>query len=221
MTDAGREVRHHELVDALQATIEAAPERFLGVESRGGRWDDLTLHVADLAAVREPALAALLDDAQRAGIAVAIVPAARPLAVLRAVQHAIGRRPRSFATTSMIELTTATVRVRVAVADATEARSVFAGHGDAPVLDLVPVEEGLTAWRSPSEPPPADWPVPPVAAADGPGRQARELVARYRAAGFVVEVYPYGYVGGLRDNLQPNRLRLIVRDGIVVDARQG
>ena len=111
--------------------------------------------------------------------------------------------------------------MRVAAAHAATARAALGGHGDALVVEEVPIEEGMTAFWWPQHAPEPGWPQPNPPVAEAAGQPAATLAQAYCEAGFEVEEYVYGHPALLTADLQPGRIRMIVRDGVVVDARQG
>lgn len=88
------------------------------------------------------------------------------------------------------------------------------------MTDPVP-PEGMTTLGGVRWDMPEGSPVPTFPLDDAIGARSDVASQAYRDEGFTVETYPYGYVGGFRDILVPRRIRLLVRDGVVVDARQG
>lgn len=89
------------------------------------------------------------------------------------------------------------------------------------VVVQVPPEQGVTSLGPGPRVTRAGWPVPSVPTAEAVGQPAGDLAARYRDEGFTVVVVRYGEPAFFHLNWSRNRIRLLVRDGIVVDARQG
>lgn len=65
------------------------------------------------------------------------------------------------------------------------------------------------------------WRRPILPVAEVIGMPSDEVAAVYGDEGFAIETYPYGYRGAFHENLDPRRIRLLVRNGVVVDATQG
>jgi hypothetical protein len=68
---------------------------------------------------------------------------------------------------------------------------------------------------------PAGWPVPSVAPASTIGEPVAAVADRYRGEGFFVQIIDPDIHGGVELDLSPGRIRLLVHDGVIVDATQG
>lgn len=156
---------------------------------------------------------------------------ARSRARLREVQQGVLQVCRQLAdlqgVSCGIDPATARVRVRVTQRHAARLREMLAGHpglaGDpgAVVVVEVPPERGVISLGPGPRVTHAGWPVPTVSTAEAVGQPAGEVAGRYRDEGFTVELLRYGEPAFFPSDWSKNRIRVLVRDGSVVDARQG
>jgi hypothetical protein len=213
--------QHDQLVviNELRRLIDEQPDRFTGLTTNGsGR---VVIHVVDLAAVEQERFRALLQDARREKIEIDVVPGLRPLRGLNRIMDDMGRgqvlgmRPVSCG----IDVATSTVQITVAARIVEEARRACARYDGAVVITAVDRNAfGPLPGRRDS---PAGWPVPSVAPMSTIGQAVAAVAERYRTEGFTVQIIDPDIHGGVEADLRPSRIRLLVHDGVIVDATQG
>jgi hypothetical protein len=209
------------VINAIQDLIKQESTRCTGLVAEGsGR---VTIHVVDPAMYRDDRMRALLDDAREAGIEVMQATSPRSLHELTAVHDAIvGPGPLDGIrwTQMWIDPGTAAVAVRVADSSVDTARRALADYAAAVVvIGAGPVD--LSA-RLPRHRESRDgWPIPALAPDDAAGLSTDLAAERYRDEGFQVQILRLEDHGAMTLDLRPNRIRLLVHDGRVVDATQG
>ena len=207
-------------INALRRWIDAHPDRFTGLTTNGS--GHVAVHLVDPAAADQKRFRALLEDARRRGIEVELAKGRRPLRMLNEIMDDVvrgqvftGVRPVSYG----IDVATATVQVTVAARAVDEARRACARYGGAVVVTAVD-RSRFTTLPGSSEPR-EGWPVPTIAPKSTIGQPVAGVADRYRAEGFEVGIIDPDLHGGVTLDLRPNRIRLLVHDGVIVDASQG
>jgi hypothetical protein len=118
-----------------------------------------------------------------------------------------------------IDVATSTVQITVAARAVDEARRACARYEGAVVITAVDRNTfGPLPGRRDS---PAGWPIPSCAPESTIGQPVAAVADRYRAEGFTVQIIDPDIHGGVEADLSPSRIRLLVHDGVIVDATQG
>ncbi|GAA1839847.1 hypothetical protein GCM10009836_18810 [Pseudonocardia ailaonensis] len=171
-------------------------------------------------------LVALLEAARAEDVEVVFAESPRSLRELKAIHDEVLRAHSRFqelgvrAAGLWIDPATATVVIHVADSSTDVVRRLYAHHGSAVAVTgngPVDLSERLPHTTEPRD----DWPVPTLAPDDAAGRATEEVAELYRSEGFEVEFHHLGDPYGLESSLDPNRIRLLVHDGHVVDATRG
>lgn len=212
------------MINAIERLIEEQPDRFTGLTTRGS--GDVTVYVVDESVIAEEPFTALRREAVATGIELYTAQGLRPRSELTRVMDAITRSgilgtPAFAGAQWGIDPASATVQLRVGEAGVDEVRAAFAELGGAVAITSVPPEEGMTTLGGGHRGPHEGWPAPTLPLDDVVGMRSDAVAQTYRDDGFIIETYQYGYPGMFTSDLAFRRIRLLVRDGVVVDARQG
>ena len=216
--------QHDQLVviNALQRLIDEQPDSFTGLTTNGSV--HVVIHLVDPTAADQAPFRALLQDARRENIEIALAQGLRPLRTLNQIMSDIVRS-KIFTEVGVhvvgcgIDVATATVQVTVAARSVADARRACARYDGAIVITAVDRNAFgmLSRHRGSRE----GWPVPIVAPEATIGRPVTAVADRYRVEGFTVQIIDPDIHGGVEADLSPNRIRLLVHDGVIVDATQG
>jgi hypothetical protein len=210
------------VINALRRLIDEQPDRFTGLTTNGS--SRVVVHLVDPAAADQDRFRALLRDARRESIEVEFAEGLRPLRALRRIMDDIGRG-RILAEVGVhvvgcgIDIATATVQVVVAARSVPDARRACARYDGAVVINAVDRSAFTTlpGYSGSRE----GWRVPTVRPETTIGQPVTPVADRYRAEGFAVEIIDPDIHGGVEVDLQPDRIRLLVHDAVIVDATQG
>jgi hypothetical protein len=216
--------QHDQLVviNNLRRLIDEQHDRFTGLTTDGS--SHVVVYLVDPTAAEQDRFLSLLHDARRENVVVELVPGLRSLRELNQIMNDIGRGD-TFTEDAVspvscgIDVATATVQVTVAARSVTAARRACARYDGAVVITAVDRSAFTTlpTHRGSRE----GWPVPTVRPETTIGQPVPGVADRYRAEGFTVEIVDPDVHGGVDLDLRTDRIRLLVHDGVVVDAAQG